>query len=269
MKKIVIVGTGFMGSAVAEALRNSGEVIELGIVEKNREARSTALDNLGCRDFSSNPGEIWRWADLVVLAFKPQDLQSAIESLLPDAGGMPQGTTIVSVLAGTSIATLSGLLGTDQVVRMMPNLAARIGKSVVGVSFSSGLDDSVRESVLRTFAPLGALLEIPERSMAAVTGVAGSGVAFVFEFIDALALGGVEQGLPYVQALDAALQVVESAAVLLRQTGTNPEEMVRRVCSPGGTTIAGIKALAREGLRTAVMEAVGAAASRSRELESE
>lgn len=150
----------------------------------------------------------------------------------------------------------------------MPNLAADIGKAVVGVAFGPGVQHVTRQAFLTTFSGLGTLLEVPEERIAAITGVSGSGVAFTFRFIHALALGGVHQGLPYHQSLTAARDVVESAALLLRDNGIHPEEMVSRVCSPGGTTIEGIRMLAAKGMEDAVISAVAAAADRSRELES-
>ncbi|TVR70390.1 MAG: pyrroline-5-carboxylate reductase [Spirochaetaceae bacterium] len=266
MEKIAIVGMGFMGSAVARALRRSRPEIKLAMVEKDPAARDSASRDLGVLDYSSTPEDIWEWAELVVLAFKPQDIEAARESLFPK-GVKKHSRPVVSILAGTPIRTISDLFGTGQVTRMMPNLAADLGKSVVGVSFAPPMDEAARRAVLGTFAGLGTLLEIPERSMAAITGLCGSGIAFVFEFINALALGGVEQGLPYSQALPAALDVVESAALLLRESGVHPEEMVSRVCSPAGTTIAGVRELAEGRLKATVMRAVNAAAMRSRELE--
>lgn len=266
MDKIAIIGFGFMGSAVARALRNGNQQISLAVVEKDPALRDSAARELGALDYSSTPGEIWEWADLVVLAFKPQDRESAAASVLSGSRGSAS-RPLVSILAGTSIATIKDLFGTDQVVRMMPSLAADIGKSVTGVSFSPSLPAPLRSEIMTIFSGLGTLLEVPESSMAAITGVSGSGIAFVFEFINALALGGVQQGLPYRQALRAAQDVVESAALLLRDNSVHPEEMVSRVCSPGGTTIAGIKALADGAFRATVMDAVNAAAQRSRDLE--
>lgn len=267
MEKIAIAGMGFMGSALARALRRSRKDIQIAMVEKDPAARDAAARDLGVIDYSSTPGEIWTWADLVVLAFKPRDIETARETLFSGevkAASVP----VLSVLAGTPVRRIEEALATNQVVRMMPNLAADIGKSVAGVSFSPAVSPATRRAVLETFSGLGTLLEIPEHSMAALTGLCGSGIAYVFEFIDALALGGVREGLPYGQALRAALEVVESAALLLRASEVHPREMVSRVCSPGGTTIEGIRALAEGGLTATVMEAVSAAAARSRELES-
>ena len=270
MDKIAVIGMGFMGSAVAGALRRSHASIELAIVEKDAARRDTVVRELGAIDFSTDPQTIWDWADLVVLAMKPQDLETAAELTLPEKAGtegVPGTVPIVSVLAGTSIATISKVFRTPLVVRMMPNLAADIGKAVVGVTTAPDISPTLKTSILKTFARLGTLIEIPESNMAAITGLAGSGIAFVFEFTHALALGGVAEGLPYPRALEAACDVVESAAMLLRENGVHPEEMVSRVCSPAGTTIAGVKALARGGMRAVVMDAVGAAAARSRDLE--
>ncbi len=272
MNKIALIGAGFMGSAVARALRQTDPSITIGVVEKDDTRRNTAITELGARDFSADPAEVVSWADLVVLAIKPQDLESAAAALFAgarftDRSGSESTTPFVSILAGTSLDTLESVLRTDRLIRLMPNLAAEIGKSVTGVTVGSGITDTQRDSILRLLEGVGTLVDIPESRMAAITALSGSGIAFVFEFIDAMAMGAVLEGIPYNQALPAALDVVESAALLLRENGVHPEEMVSRVCSPSGTTVTGIRALARGRMRATVIDALGAAAERSRELE--
>jgi pyrroline-5-carboxylate reductase len=270
MKRIGIIGFGFMGSSVARALLTREPLTELGVVEKDPARREAASRDMGAQDFSHDPRGLWGWADVIVLAVKPQELRlvsEAVRTTERSAGEELNDRPIVSILAGTPIATVSTAFQTDQVIRMMPNLAADIGKAVVGVAFASTVRSAIRESFLALFSGLGTLLEVPEERIAAITGISGSGIAFTFRFIHALALGGVHQGLPYQQSLTAARDVVESAALLLRESEIHPEEMVSRVCSPGGTTIEGIRALAAGAMEDAVISAVAAAACRSRELE--
>lgn len=266
MEKIGIVGIGFMGSAIARALKSSGEPRKLAVVEKAPARRDWAVREFGALDYSATPEKLREWADLVVLAVKPQDLVVTASSIRETGKRSAVDAPVLSVLAGTSIARIADLLGTDQVIRIMPNLAADIGKAVAGVSVSPTLSGETRQAVLKAFSGLGTLIEIPEDNMAAITALSGSGIAFVCEFIEAMTLGAVKQGLPYPQALDAARDVVESAALLLRETGMQPREIVSRVCSPAGTTIAGMHALARGGLQAIVMDALEASADRSREL---
>jgi len=173
----------------------------------------------------------------------------------------------VSILAGTRIARLQEGLGTKQVARFMPNIAAVAGKALVGVSFAPEADPGFRADCLALAGAFGSTLEIPERLMAAMTGLSGSGLAYVFAFADAMALGGVAAGFDYATALRVAVETIESGAAMLRSAGAHPRELASRVASPAGTTIQGLRALERGGFAAAVMEAVEAAARRAQELE--
>lgn len=262
MKRILVVGTGFMGSAVARAIQRADGSVEVGIVEKNPDRRRQAVDQLHARDFSDSISGGTNWAELVVLAVKPQDAAA----VAPALSGVSATTPLLSVLAGTPISRIAELTGAAMVVRIMPNLAVAIGKAVTGISFSDSVDDALRGDVVRLLGGMGTLVEVREELMHAVTGTSGSGIAFGFAFVEALAMAGVEQGIPWSQALVMATDVVESAALLLREEAVHPAELVSRVCSPGGTTIAGVRALEEGGFTAAVMDAVRAAADRSRTL---
>jgi len=263
MKNIGVIGTGFMGSAIMQAILREHPEVQFGIVEKDPARREFGTRELGALDFSAEPEELFGFADLVLLAFKPQDLISFGETI----GAAARNTTILSMLAGTPIERISRALGTPRVIRIMPNLAAEIGKAVTGVTFAAPISREERSRVLDLLRGVGTLLEVKEELLNAITGVSGSGIAFVLEFINALSLAGVEQGLPYSQALTAARDVVESAALLLKSDESHPEVLVSRVCSPGGTTIRGIRALHDTGFTSSVIAAVSAATERSRELE--
>ncbi len=260
MKNIGIVGLGFMGSAIARGIRRASPEATLRILEKDHHRRETAVQELSALDCTDHPGELFHESEIIILAVKPQDL-TALE--LPTIGKVP----LVSVLAGVSTESLGSALGAEVVIRIMPNLAADIGRAVVGITFPATVTKEQREQILTLLDPLGTLLEVPERLMPAVTAVSGSGIAFVLQFIEAMALGAVQEGLPYPQAIRAARDVTESAALLLRELEIHPRELMSRVSSPGGTTIAGLRALADGGLDGTVMNALEQAARRSRELE--
>ncbi|POQ98551.1 hypothetical protein AU468_13285 [Alkalispirochaeta sphaeroplastigenens] len=266
MKKIGLIGAGFMGSATARAIHTRYPELEIGLAEKDPSRRGAALKEFSASDFSATPGDLLLWADLVILAVKPGELPGLARSIRtahPEAFGRP---LTVSLLAGTSLKTLGTLLGSRRIIRMMPNLAAQIGSSVTGITFAETLPDEARQEALRIFSGMGTLLTLEEQQLHAITAISGSGIAFALEFIQALALGGVEEGISYGQSLEAACGVVRAAADLVTHTGTHPQEIISRVCSPGGTTIAGIHALADTRLQAAVMEAVSRTARRSREL---
>jgi pyrroline-5-carboxylate reductase len=263
MKNIGIIGTGYMGTAVMRGIlrRNSG--VQFGMVEKDGSRRDYCTRELGALDFSAKPEELFGFADLVILAIKPQDLDHLADTM----GPLARKSLVLSMLAGTSIARIRHALGTRKIIRIMPNLAADIGKAVTGIAFSDEVDFPTRTTILDLLTGIGTLLEVREDQLNAVTGLSGSGIAYVLKFIEALALGGVEQGLPYSQALAAARDVVESAALLLKEGDTLPAELISRVSSPGGTTIRGIRALEDGGFTSSVMAAVEAAATRAEELE--
>lgn len=179
--------------------------------------------------------------DVVLLGIKPQTLDEAAPAL---AGAVGPDTLLLSILAGTEIASIKARLpGLGAVVRVMPNLAAAIGKSPLGL-FAEGLDQTSRAQVEALLAPLGTPEWLAhEGQLDAVTALAGSGPAFVYRFIDALAHGGAELGLDPDQARRLALAMVEGAATLAAGTDLPPAELARRVTSPGGTTAAGLDVL--------------------------
>lgn len=263
MTTVGFVGVGFMGASLARAVRRGSPDVRIGIVEKDSARRETVAQELDAEDYTDQPVELLKAADVVFLAIKPQDLN--VFSLAVKS--QPVTATVISVLAGTTRTRVSAALGTPEVVRIMPNLAADIGQAVIGVSFPDEITEERRDLIRALLEPAGTLLEVPESLMPVITGISGSGIAFAVEFIDAMAMGAVAQGLPYRQALRAAIDVVSSAAAVLSQQQLHPQEMVSRVCSPAGTTVAGIKALRDRGFPSAVMEAVAAASERSRDLE--
>lgn len=260
MKSIGLIGFGFMGSAMVRGMGTTYPDLVLRVVEKDGDRRNSAVTQYNALDCTDTPADIVHHSDVIILAIKPQDLKHL---QLPPV----KDTPVLSILAGVSIDTIAQQLGATQVIRVMPNLAADIGQAVMGVTFSSSCSDATRGQIIPLLQPLGTVLEVTEDKMAAITAVSGSGIAFACAFIEAMALGAVQQGLPYGQAIEAARDVVASAAALLKETGVHPREMVSRVSSPGGTTIAGIRALAAGGMEGVVMDALQRAADRSREIE--
>lgn len=179
--------------------------------------------------------------DFILLGVKPQVVDQAAEALRDVAGA---NAILVSILAGTEIASLAARLPALQaIVRVMPNLSASIGRSPMGVC-GTGLDAEARERVEALLAPLGTAEWLAdEGQLDAVTALAGSGPAFVYRFIDALAAGGTQLGLDPDQSRRLAVAMVEGAARLAASTDLPPDELARRVTSPGGTTAAGLAVL--------------------------
>jgi pyrroline-5-carboxylate reductase len=262
MDRLGIIGFGTMGAAFAAALRRARP--DLAITAFDVKAERLAAAGPGVAP-AADPVAVVRASDLVLLCVKPQDVGPLVAQLAPAA----KGRRFVSILAGTRIARLQDGLATPHVARFMPNIAAVAGRALVGVSFAADPDPSFRAECLALASAFGTSLEIPERLMAAMTGLSGSGLAYVFSFVDAMALGGVAAGFDYPTALKIAVEGLESAAAMLKAgPGTaHPRELASRVASPAGTTIQGLRALERGGFTAAVMEAVEAAARRAQELE--
>lgn len=261
MKKLGIVGFGVMGQALAAAVRRQMPELPVVVFDSKREKLASLPSRLSLAPAES-AAELVRDCDLCILCVKPQDLQT----LASEIKGVSRGKRMISILAGTGTATLAAALETQEISRFMPNIAATTGKSTVGVAFHPGSSEAFREESLLVAKSLGSAHEIPERLMAAMTGISGSGIAYVLSFMHAMSQGGVAAGLDYATALKIVIGTVEGAVSLLLE-GNHPEELVSRVTSPAGTTIQGIRALEKGGMTAAVMEAVEAAARRAQELE--
>ena len=192
MKRIGIVGFGTMGEAIVRGLRAQDETIEAAIIERSAERRSVAAEMRHVADLSDNAEHFSKFAELLVLAVKPQDLESVAGTIGPALSGKQ----VISILAGTSVAKLTARFPNTRFVRFMPNLAASIGQAAVGVAIPADTPAAFRADALQVARSLGVPFELPERLLAAFTGISGSGIAFVFSFIHAMALGGTRGESP-------------------------------------------------------------------------
>lgn len=211
-----------------------------------------------------SPQEVARRFDIVILGIKPQMLPS----LAPDiAQLLAPDALLISILAGTTFETLSAAFPSARVIRLMPNLAAAIGKSPLAV-FAPREGEAARTAIDALLAPLGSVIWIDdEGQMDAVTALAGSGPAFVYRFIDALINGGEAAGLPREIATNMAISMTEGAAMLAASTTQAPAELAAQVTSPGGTTAAGLAVLDSNGaLDALITRTLRAARDRGTEL---
>lgn len=203
-------------------------------------------------------------ASILVLAVKPQDMEAALKGI---AASVDQTKTIISVAAGMTIAFITERLpAMARIVRAMPNAPALVLAGVAGIAkgeHATAEDLQIAEAI---FAAVGKVVVVEEKHLDAVTGLSGSGPAYVFLLIEALADAGVKVGLSRDVAGLLAAQTVLGAAKMVLESGRHPAELKDMVASPGGTTIAGLYALERGGLRGILIEAVEAATTRSREL---
>ncbi len=174
---------------------------------------------------------------------------------------------LISILAGTTTAKIeAGLGGRARVVRAMPNTPALVGEGASALCLGKHGSAQDRDIAQRLFEAVGMALWVTEDQLDAVTGLSGSGPAFVYSFIEALTMAGTEAGLPGEVSQELALQTIIGAAHMVRQTGEHPMALRAKVCSPGGTTICGVEVLEKRELRGIVMAAVAAAIQRSREI---
>ena len=260
MKRIGILGFGVMGEAFAVGIRKKMPQSAITAYDVKRDRIQAASDAIGVEPAGSAAAVFS--ADITLLCVKPQDF-TAVAS---EVRGASRGRRVISILAGKKIQAIAEALGTENVARFMPNISALKGTSLVGVSFHAEADDQTRKDSLAVAEAVGKPLAIPEKLMSAMTGVSGSGLAYVLEFVHAMSLGGVAAGFDYDTALTIAVAGLESAASLLKD-GAHPMELVSRITSAGGTTIQGVRALEKGGFTAAVMEAVEAAARKATEME--
>lgn len=212
---------------------------------------------------SESNRDVASWGDCIVLAVKPQ----MIGEVLKEIAGELAESLVVSIAAGVPISRVADLCGRrTRVIRAMPNTPALVqeGMTVLAVGADVGKHDV--DDVRRIFEAVGKVVPVEERLMDAVTGLSGSGPAYVFLVIEALIDGGVKMGLPRDIATVLATQTVLGAAHMVLETGQHPASLKDRVTSPGGTTIAGVYRLEQGRLRATLIEAVEAAAKRSQEL---
>ncbi len=209
--------------------------------------------------------DLLRACDMVVVAVKPQVLPSVLSGIPKEAA---RGKTFVSIVAGAKIERYEKALGEGvRVVRTMPNTPAQVGMGSTGIYFPPSVDAAARQEVLALFSSFGAAVEVQkEELLDVVTALSGSGPAYAFLFLEALADGAVRAGMGRAEASLLAASTLEGAARMVRETGKHPAELKDMVMSPGGTTAAGVAALERGAFRATVMDAVRSAWMRCREL---
>ncbi|MEL7077619.1 MAG: pyrroline-5-carboxylate reductase [Cyanobacteria bacterium J06648_1] len=200
-------------------------------------------------------------AKILLLAVKPQVLDLVVANITPNPS-----STVVSILAGVKIAKLEQVFPNQPIIRVMPNTPATVGAGMTAIAAGNYAQKEHLAQAKNIFAAVGEVVEVSESSMDAVTGLSGSGPAFVALAIEALADGGVASGLPRAIALQLATQTVLGTATLVKETGLHPGVLKDQVTSPGGTTIAGVAKLESVGFRSALIEAVKTATARSKEL---
>ncbi len=258
------IGAGKMATALIRGMLRVGTPREsISASDPHPEARAGLLAETGIGTHESNLA-VAGCSDVLVLAVKPQTMAAVLAQLRP---AITPEHLIVSVAAGVSIATIADGIGADRrIVRAMPNTPALVGEGAAAYSLGPSARESDEATVRECLEAVGRAFRVPENLLDAVTGLSGSGPAFVYIMIEALSDGGVRAGLPREIATALAAQTVLGSAKMVIETGLHPGALKDQVTSPAGTTIAGIHALERAGIRAALMDAVEAASLRSAEL---
>jgi pyrroline-5-carboxylate reductase len=261
---LALLGGGRMGEALAIGLVEAGwDATAIAVAEIDSDRRHELETRLpGVRVV---PSGAWAAADadVVVVAVKPGDVAEALAAC---ATALADGALIVSIAAGVTIAALEAALPGHPVVRAMPNTGALVGRGAAAIAAGTLADEQHLELTERILGAVGIVVRVPEHQLDAVTGLSGSGPAYVFLLAEAMIDAGVLVGLPRASAGALVRQTLLGAATLLVDGSDTPESLRAAVTSPGGTTAAGLQVLEARGFRAAVLDAVEAATRRSRDL---
>ena len=264
VRKIAFIGGGNMAEAIMRGLMREEVGVGVCVAEISPKRRDELTAKFPNARVVGDAAEAATWGDVVILAVKPQHASVVLDLLEPVI--TPQ-KLVISIMAGITTAKIEENLKPGcRVIRTMPNTPALIGAGATAVCGGRKASDSDLDLARQLFSLTGSAVCVDEKQMDAVTGLSGSGPAYVFTFIEALADAGVKNGLPRDVAAQLAAQTVLGSARMVVETGEHPTLLKEKVTSPGGTTIAGLHALENGGFRGTVMNAVEAACLRSREL---
>ncbi len=259
--KYGFIGCGNMGGAIAKALSETTKDILLANRTMEKAQKLAAELGVSC----GTNEEVVKTCDVVFLGVKPQMRQDVIESLKDLF--LEKKSVLITMLAGTEMATLEAQLGVKiPMIRIMPNTPVAVGKGLILYCRNEAVSDEVLNQIISDLQPAGFLDEIAENLIDAGSSVSGCGPAFMYMFINALADGGVACGLPRAKALKYAELTMIGSGELAFQSDKHPEQLKDEVCSPGGSTIMGVKALEEGGFRDAAISAVLAAHKKTKEL---
>ncbi|MDE3118029.1 MAG: pyrroline-5-carboxylate reductase [Nitrospirota bacterium] len=264
-KKITLIGAGNMAEAlIAGMLKGKVATPEQLYATDILPERLTHLQGRYQIKTGADNGEAVAWGNVLILAVEPQTLDDALHLTYRF---IKKDSLVISVAAGYPIGSLAAHLPPGaRIIRAMPNTPSSVGAGVTAIALGPGVAEEDREMAEAIFRSVGTVVTVEERLMDAVTGLSGSGPAYVYLIIEALADGGVKAGLPRQTAEQLAAQTVLGAARMVVESGDHPAVLKDRVASPGGTTIAGLHKLEEGRLRATLINAVEAACRRSKEL---
>ena len=254
-----------MAGALAGAFVESGMCAggQVHVFDPSLDSQQAFLAKVPGAHAESDNVSLCQQCEIIFLAVKPQIMPLVLKEL---SGKLDGDRLVVSIAAGITLNQLTNGLQTTRVVRVMPNTPCLVGMGACGYALAEGATERDREMLSKLLAAVGVASEVGEHLLDAVTGLSGSGPAYIYTIIEALSDGGVHMGLPRTIATELAVQTVRGAAEMVSSTSQHPAVLREQVTSPGGTTIAGLKALEEGGLRSALIAAVESATQRSKEL---
>ena len=267
-ERLGFIGVGNMGEALLRGIIGSGLMSPANILasDVNLEKLNSLRDELGIISVDSN-NELVKKSDIILLALKPNIISSVLSEVSSD---IDQTKLCISIAAGVSTAAIEEVLQTNSpVMRVMPNTPAMVYEGMAAICPGQYAKDEHIQKTQQIFQAVGKVAIVQEKLMDAVTALSGSGPAFVFLIIESLTDAAIQLGLGHEDAAIMAAQTVLGASKMVVDTGEHPAILKNRVTSPGGTTAAGLYELERRGLRAAIIDAVVAAALRSKQMSSE
>ncbi len=256
--KFGFIGCGNMGGALAQAVAKSANPFEIALCDANIEKAAALAESLGCGVALLE--QVVEDCEYIFLGVKPQGFEGLFETISPILKARKDRFVLISMAAGISVSAIEKMCGMNApVIRIMPNTPVSVGEGMILYTANDAVTDDEINAFLHALSKAGKLDEIAEDKIDAASALSGCGPAFVYLFAEALADGAVECGLARDKANLYAAQTLLGAATLLLESGKHPGELKDAVCSPGGTTIAGVHALEQNSFRSAAMSAVTAA----------
>lgn len=251
--KIGFIGMGNMGYAMLKGILQVFPKDNVIFTDVNKDRCKNVSEETGVAYVESN-AECANKAKYVILAVKPQYYSSVLKNI---ENIIREEHIVISIAPGITVDSLKSNLGFDKrIVRAMPNTPALLGCGMTGICYDDNLFNFEEKDVIdKIFSSFGRYKKVEERLMSAVTCVSGSSPAYVYMFIEALADGAVKYGIPRDMAYEMAAQAVMGSAKMVLETKEHPAKLKDQVCSPGGTTIAGVSALEEFGFRNAIIKA--------------
>lgn len=264
MKKVGIIGMGNMGEAILKTLvKNIQHRTNIACAEAKPSRASFIVKTYGIKCYK-NPGDVVKKSDFVILAVKPQDSKTVLQSIAPFFN---ENKVLISIMAGITTSNILSMIGkTIKVIRIMPNICVKVGEGLMGVSINNHVESVDVEDVKAMFSSMGQTIEVNEELMDSVTALGGSGPAFVLLFLEAMIDAGVKLGLPRDKSSAISSQVIKGTIKMLDMENLHPTLMREMITSPGGTTIAGLATMEQQGFKGIVIRAIEDSCKRSKEL---